>query len=312
MSCLSPEAEKGLNGKIFARNRMKLAIFSHCTIDEIVHNNVLVETPGGPACYCGITAHNMKFEIDLHTKAGSDFKFRQELEKKGLYLPELSISEKPTTRFLLKISGTERDLYLKTKCESIEFSKSGAEGVIVSPVFDEISEKTLDEIKDYFDFTLLDPQGYLRRIGNDNKVFLEKTTLDLSKITAIKTDPDEAFYLTGARHKDAMLALQKKGVKHILYTDKQNITMLTKDRMYDLRIPNMEIADTTGVGDIFCASFACSYLKENDALWAICFAVGAAQAALETKATGIDKIPQSGDTERNAAYFYNLVKFSQV
>ncbi len=291
---------------------MKVAIFSHCTIDEISQNGTVVETAGGPALYCGLTAKNMKFEIDLHTKVGSDFAFRTELERKGIFLPQSIMSEKPTTRFLLDIFGTERELHLKTRCDPIESIKSDADGAIVSPVFDEISEDTLDSIKENFDFTLLDPQGYLRRVANDNKVFLENTLLDLSKITAIKTDPDEAFYLTGLKEKDAMLALQKKGVKHVLYTNKQNITMLAKDRMYHLKIPNMQIGDTTGVGDIFCASFACSYLKEKDPIWAICFAVGAAQAALETRSTGLDKVPSGGDTERNAAYLYNLMQFSSV
>jgi sugar/nucleoside kinase (ribokinase family) len=212
----------------------------------------------------------------------------------------------------LNIFGTERDLYLKTRCDPIESIKSDADGAIVSPVFDEISEDTLDNIKENFDFTLLDPQGYLRRTASDNKVFLEKTNLDLSKITAIKSDPDEAFYLTGLKEKEAMLALQKKGVKHVLYTNKQNITMLVKDRIYHLKIPNMKINDTTGVGDIFCASFTCSFLKEKDPIWAICFAVGAAQAALESGATGLNKVPAGGDTERNAAYLYNLMQFSSV
>ncbi len=291
---------------------MKVAIFSHCTIDEISQNGTTVETAGGPACYCGLTAKNMKFEIDLHTKAGTDFTFRSELEAKGIFLSQSSISEKPTTRFALNILGTERDLYLKARCDPIESIKSDADGAIVSPVFDEISEDTLDNIKENFDFTLLDPQGYLRRTASDNKIFLEKTNLDLSKITAIKADPEEAFYLTGLREKEAMLALQKKGVKHVLYTNKQDITMLAKDRMYHLKIPNMKINDTTGVGDIFCASFTCSYLKEKDPIWAICFAVGAAQAALDTGSTGLGKVPAGGDTERNAAYLYNLMQFSSV
>jgi len=291
---------------------MKIAIFSHCTVDEIFQQDKSVESPGGPACYCGLTAKNMKFEVDLHTKIGKDFSFNTVLEKKGIFLSQSSISDKPTTRFLLKISGTERELYLKTKCEQIESIKSDAEGSIVSPVFDEISEDILDEIKENFNFTLLDPQGYLRRVDDAGKVFLEKTLLDLSNITAIKVDPDEAFYLTGLREKDAMIALQKKGVKHVLYTNKQNITMLAKDRMYHLKIPNISIGDTTGVGDIFCAAFTCSFLKEKDPIWAICFAVGAAQAALETKITGLEKVPHGGDIERNAAYLYNLMHFSSV
>ena len=291
---------------------MKLAIFSHCTIDEISRNNQVVETAGGPASYCGITAKNMKFNVELHTKIGPDFKFRTDLENKNIFLSSDSVSNNPTTRFLLKIFGTERELYLKTKCDPIEFSKSDADGAIVSPVFDEVSEDTLDLIRENSEFLLLDPQGYLRRTDDNGKVYLEKTLLDLSKITAIKTDPDEAFYLTGLNERESMLALQKKGVKHVLYTNKQDITMLVKDRIYHLKIPNMQIGDTTGVGDIFCAAFSCSYVKDKDSLWAICFAVGAAQAALATKATGLLKIPESGEIEQNAAYLYNLVGFSHV
>lgn len=291
---------------------MKLAILSHCTIDEISRNGQVVETPGGPAAYCGITAKKMKFDVELQTKVGLDFKFKQDLETQGLFIPPNAYSNNLTTRFSLNILGEERELYLRAKCDQIEFSNSDVDGFIISPVFDEVSEEILDQVRDNSDFFLLDPQGFLRRIDDNGMVYLEKTLLDISKITAIKTDPDEAFYLTGLQEKEAMLALQKKGVKHVLYTNKQDITMLVKDRLYNLRIPNMEIGDTTGVGDIFCAAFACSYLKEKDSLWAICFAVGAAQAALETKATGISKIPNLGTIQQNAAYLYNLVKFSQV
>lgn len=291
---------------------MKLAILSHCTIDEISRDGQMVETPGGPAAYCGITAKNMKSDVELYTKVGPDFKFKQDLERKGIFLSHNAFSNNPTTRFLLNINGVDRELHLKTKCDQIEFDSSDADGFIVSPVFDEVSEEILDKIREDSDFLLLDPQGYLRRTDAAGKIYLEKTLLDISKVTAIKTDPDEAYYLTGLREKDAMVALQKKGVKHVLYTNKQNIAMLVKDRMYHLQIPAMKIGDTTGVGDIFCAAFACSYLKEKDSLWAICFAVGAAQAALETKATGLSKIPNSGAIQQNAAYLYNLVKFSQV
>lgn len=291
---------------------MRLAILSHCTVDEITRNGISAETPGGPGAYCSITAKNMKFDVDLFTKVGPDFMFRQDLEMRGLYLPEKSRSELPTTRFLLNIQGSDRDLFLEKKCASVEFGKSDADGYLISPVFDEVPEETLDNIREESSFLLVDPQGYLRRVGPDNKIYLEKTILDLSRVTAIKTDPDEAFYLTGFKGRDAMLAMQKKGAKHVLYTNKQDIAMLVKDRLYYLTIPNMEIGDTTGVGDIFCAAFACSYLKEKDSLWAICFAVGAAQAALETRATGLSKIPSSGAIQQNAAYLYNLVKFSQV
>jgi hypothetical protein len=52
---------------------MKLAVFSHCAIDTITIDNYNYEQIGGPACYCGITARQFKFDVDLFTKFGSDF-----------------------------------------------------------------------------------------------------------------------------------------------------------------------------------------------------------------------------------------------
>lgn len=291
---------------------MKIAIFSHCTIDEISRDGALVETAGGPACYCGLTARNLKFDVEFHTKIGPDFTYREFLEKNKIFISQKSITNIPTTRFKLEISGTDRNLYLKTKCFPINYEKSDADGCIISPVFDEVSLETLAKIKNDFKFTLLDPQGFLRRIDKNNKIYLEKTEMDLSKISAIKVDVDEAYSLTGKNGNDAMLALQKKGVEHVLLTNKREIIVLVKDKLYFLTIPNMEVYDTTGIGDIFCATFACTFLKEKDFFWAMCFAVGSAQAALETKATGLDKIPHRGAIETNASYLYNLVKYKQI
>lgn len=90
-----------------------------------------------------------------------------------------------------------------------------------------------------------------------------------------------------------MVALQKKGVKHVLFTNKTEVSLLVKDKIYSITLPNKEIHDTTGIGDIFCATFCCTMLKEKDFLWALCFAGGSAQAALDSKQVGLLKIPQN-------------------
>ncbi|MGQ0795478.1 MAG: PfkB family carbohydrate kinase [Nitrosopumilaceae archaeon] len=291
---------------------MKIAIFSHCTIDEISRSGTVVETAGGPPCYCGLTARNFKFDVELYTKIGPDFTYRELLDKNKIFITQRSITETPTTRFALEVLGTNRNLYLKTRCLPIEYEKSDADGCIISPVFDEISHDTFEKLKKDFKFTLLDPQGFLRRTDEKNKIYLQRTEMDLTNISAIKVDMDEAYSLTGLEGREAMKYLQKKGVEHVMLTNKQEITVLVKDKLYFLKIPNMDVYDTTGVGDIFCATFACTYLKEKDFFWAMCFAVGSAQAALETRATGLEKIPHRGAIETNASYLYNLVKYTQI
>ena len=158
---------------------MKIDIFSHCTVDEITRGGTSIETAGGPACYCGLTARNLKFNVELHTKIGIDFTYKDLLEKNKIFITQNSITTNPTTRFLLEISGTDRNLYLKTKCDPIEFDTLKTDGCIVSPVFDEISHDSLERIKKDSKFTLLDPQGFLRRTDKTNKIYLEKTEMNL-------------------------------------------------------------------------------------------------------------------------------------
>ena len=109
-----------------------------------------------------------------------------------------------------------------------------------------------------------------------------------------------------------MKNIQKRGVEHVIFTNKRDISVLVKDRIYSITIPNIELNDTTGVGDIFSAAFCCTMLKEKDFFWALCFAAGAAQAALESRKVGLEKVPKKGAVETNAAYFYNQIKFKQV
>ncbi|MFQ5573559.1 MAG: PfkB family carbohydrate kinase, partial [Nitrosopumilaceae archaeon] len=191
-------------------------------------------------------------------------------------------------------------------------SNFDTDGALISPVFDEISGKTFEQIKQNSNFVFLDPQGFLRRINSNNEVFLEKTNLDLSNISAIKVSPNEIKNLVGTADENAMKLLQKNGIEYVLLTNKREISMLVKDRLYSITLPTKELFDTTGVGDIFSATFCSIILKENDFLWALSFAGGAAQAALESKEIGLQKVPKKGATETNASYFYNMIKFKQV
>jgi sugar/nucleoside kinase (ribokinase family) len=289
---------------------MKLAVFSHCAIDTITIDGYNYEQVGGPACYGGITARQFKFDVDLFTKFGPDFPKQYLTENKINFVN--SESEKNTTKFAISINGSDRTLKLENECEAIDYSSVSADGHIVSPIYHEISDDTLKKIKDDSNFLFVDPQGFLRQKDPQNNIVLENTTLDLSNVNAIKVNPEEAQQIVNGTHDEMMLALQKKGVEYVLLTDKTDVSLLVKDKVYSITLPNKRIHDTTGVGDIFCSAFSCTMLKEKDFLWALCFAGGAAQAALESKNVGLQKIPKKGTIQTNASYFYNLVKFRDL
>ena len=290
---------------------MKIALFSHCAIDSITIGDSNYEQIGGAACYGGVTARKFKFDVELVTKFGSDFPYNEYLSENKISFPNAQ-SEKQTTRFGINIVGADRTLKLINQCEPIEYSEIKADGFLVSPIYHEISNDVFEKIKKDANYLLLDPQGFLRRIDSENKVILDKTDVDLSKVNTIKVNPEEAFHLTGSSDEEALKKLQKQGIEHSILTNKTEVSMLVEDRIYSITLPNKQVYDTTGIGDIFCATFCCTMLKEKDFLWALCFAGGAAQAALDSKDVGLKKIPKKGTVETNASYFYNLMKYRSI
>ena len=290
---------------------MKLDILSHCAIDTIQINDSKYVVSGGPACYCSLTARILKFDVVLHTKFGSDFPLANYLTEQKIVFED-SLSIKPTTQFVLNLVNSERTLFLQNKCEPISDITLNTDNVIISPIFDEISIELFEKIKNNASFVMLDPQGFLRRKNSENRICLEQTDLNLSNVSAIKVNTDELKCLTGVSNVDGLKILQKKGIDSVILTDKQNISLLSKNRIYSITLPNLELNDTTGIGDIFCAAFGCTMLKEKDILWALSFGGGAAQAALESREIGLKKIPSKGAIESNAYYFYNTIKFRQI
>ena len=290
---------------------MKLDVISHCTIDTIEINDSKYVVPGGPGCYCSLTARSLKFDVKLHTKFGSDFTLSDYLTEKKIEF-ENSLSNELTTQFILQIVNSERTLFLKNKCEVIDNIVLDTDSVIISPLFDEISLDLFEKVTNDASFVLLDPQGFLRRIDSENKVYLEHTDLNLSNVSAIKVNSDELNALTNSSNLDGIKILQKKGIDNVILTDKQNISLLSGNKIYSIELPDIELNDTTGIGDIFSAAFCCTMLKEKDILWALSFAGGAAQAALESGKIGLEKIPSKGEIESNAYYFYNTVRFKEI
>ena len=289
---------------------MKLAVFAHCAIDTIMLEGSRYEQIGGPACYSSITAREFKFDVELHTKFGSDFP-KQYLAERKISFPDAQ-AQAPTTRFTINISGPDRTLLLENTCSDIPYKKTDADGVLVSPICNEISLDAFSKIKRDSGFILTDPQGFLRATDGQKNVILKSSDVDLSGVDAVKVSRSEGMMLAGCGGDEMLKSLQKCGVRHVILTDKAAVSMLVRDKVYSITLPNKEIHDTTGIGDIFCAAFCCTMLKERDFLWALCFAGGAAQAALSSKQVGLLKIPKRGEVETNASYFYNLVKFRTI
>lgn len=306
---------------------MRIGIASHIVLDTIKSaDGSLTESVGGPPCYCGMTGRRFGFDIRLATRVGSDFpqETRKVLRDNDLILSDRQVSSSaPTTRFSLISESESRRLVLSAKCDPLtvdEIKDMKVDCWLASPVIDEVPPDVLAAIKQSRgrkDFVMLDPQGYMRIVtaaGSDGQVTLkDRLDLDLSGITAIKVDSQEMSALTGGlQGLEGMQALQSRGIRFVVSTEHRVIHLLYEKTHYWIKMRDVDTPDSTGAGDILCAAFTCSFLKEKDPLWAICFGAGAVRAALETRKVGLAKVPSMSKIEQSASYFYNTVGFQQL
>lgn len=304
---------------------MKVGIVSHIVLDTIRGTEgTVVESVGGPPCYCGITAKRFGIDVELATKVGYDFPDDQQnvLRDNGITLKQEGHFSKnrQTTRFRLEMEGISRKIFLQSSCDSIseeQVQDAKVDFWLVSPVIDEVPFRTLEAVKrnpGKKKFVMLDPQGYIRRAASDGSIsLLDKLDIDLAEITALKVDGPEMYALTGGMQGlEGMRALQRRGVDFVVATEHRIVHLLHKDMHYWIKLREIDTPDSTGAGDILVAGFACGYVKEKDPLWAICFGVGALRAALETNEFGLAKIPNINKIESSASYFYNTISFKRL
>ena len=303
---------------------MEIAIVSNLVKDTITDNNgVIAHSLGGPVCYCGMIAKELGFKPNLVSRYRKDLQEweRQLLKTKGLFLEPSGSSDLKTTRFNIRCLGRSRELILESNCEKLRLEdiiKTHHDAWLVSPVFDEVPPEVLDYIRQRgkeLEFVMVDPQGFTR-IADDKGIITvkDRINLDLNGVQAIKLDPAELACLTGglSGFSGMKKILEHYGVDFVLNTEEKAIHLATDNTIYSLTILEMTTSDATGIGDILSATFACTYLKENDFIWGLCFAAGAVTASLQTNLRGLEKIPNRSKVEENASYFYNTLQFDKI
>jgi sugar/nucleoside kinase (ribokinase family) len=310
---------------------MKMAIASNIVLDRIIdRDRNIFESLGGPACYSGLTARRFGLDVIIATKIGIDFSYENMdfLKENGIMLNKHhAISDEfPTTRFQIDLNKEEeeeeeRQLILSSKCSPLtieDVQDIRTDCWLISPIIDEVPPnvlKTLVHDGKTTNFVMLDPQGYTRVVNSSGQISLLKNLqLDLSGITALKADKNELGALTkGLQGLAGMRLLQSTyGISFVISTEDTLIQFLHNDRHYWIKLQEMDTTDSTGLGDILSSAFCCALLKEKDPLWAICFGAGAVTAALDTRKTGLNKVPSKSKIENDASYFYNTISFRRL
>jgi len=287
----------------------RVAVVSHATIDHIFRDGIEVVTVGGPICYSGLMVKHCMHDLIPITKVGNDFLSMNVREVDYILSSKNALSDKPTTRFRLVIdSSNARRLFLLKRCEDISYDdvamsiRNGLDACIVSPVINEISIDIIRLIASTSGFTILDPQGLVRRVMDDGSIVITSSMLDVGSLSidALKVDHSEAYALTSLYGLDALNRLSNSCSIAILTID-NNVLMNHNGNVYRLTIDMVDNSiDSTGVGDIFTAAYTLAYIEDRDALWALCYAASASYIALTSNRFGIYKVPYADDVERYA------------
>lgn len=288
---------------------MKIVVVSHIPVDHIQGSGVDTVTVGGPACYSSLMIKSLSHDVNIVTKIGRDFEYKDTLDKKGLAIPDNCISDKPTTRFKIVLDEKGRTLFLLAKCADITQDDVNVEmdACIISPIINEVNSDVINKISKQTNFTFVDPQGFVRKVSNDGRCYIDKTAMDFSKlnIDVIKVDREEAFALTGSHGPDA---LYKFHVKTAIMTTANRTLMFHNENLYEVSADLLRTKDSTGAGDILAGAYTSAFMESNDAQWALCYGVAAAVQALRTERVGIEKIPSKKDVEEYASTLHNKIR----
>ena len=303
---------------------MDITIVSNLVMDTILgQDGVATESIGGPPCYAGLTATNLGFATNIVTRFGKNLKdeYVSFLKRRGIMLSPSGISNLSTTKFRIQTLERSRMLTLESNCDKIRLADVEhikTDGWLISPVFDEVPETVLDYIKNNpgkRNFVMLDPQGYTRMVDASGVIVIKnEANLNLKDINAIKLDTAELGSLTGGIFgRSGIKKIHAHyGVGFVIHTEEGSIHVSDANTHYWLNLPDVKIPDSTGIGDIISSAFSCTFMREKDVVWAFCFAVGAAAAALDSKCRGVEKIPRRSKVEENASYYYNTLKYEKL
>ena len=294
---------------------MKVVVAGFITIDAIRLPVRQVTSVGGPPCYAGLICSRFGYDTTALTKVGNDFPDEQAvwLARNGIMLKaaDRSIS-KPTTRFRIVNTSGNRSLVLLSRCEDISASQIPPgvrfDASLISPVAGEVSSSVLTEISARSDFTFLDPQGFVRSFGPGGTVSLGplRDKGIISKVDALKMDRAEAEALTGKSDpREALRKIASVGVrKGIVTRGGDSCFVLDGTRIYEVSVPQSQVIDSTGAGDILSGATVGWYLKTRDFLRSACFGVAASSLSLHMIALAKVDLPMSVDD--SAARLYCL------
>tara|TARA_B100001750_G_C15510020_1_gene602970 strand:+ start:94 stop:981 length:888 start_codon:yes stop_codon:yes gene_type:complete len=289
-----------------------ICIIGHISVDNIHNNNNIHESIGGPPCYSGLTCINEGHNIEVLTKVGKDFpdKYESWLKDRNIEIKNQK-SSKNTTSFDIKEINNNKHLRLINQCEEIIPKKtalSNYDGIIISPIANELNKENNKIINKLDNKTMLDPQGYIREFDKEGFCNLRHIEInELPRTDIIKISEEESMMLDNSTRMLDRLKKIAETYPITIGTIGNDSTYLINNKIcYAIKNNKSEnLKDTIGLGDILNGMFFSMYLKDEDILWSISKSIACASTRT---GIGIKKLEAKIGYNELVDHIYNNIK----
>ena len=289
-----------------------ICIIGHISIDKIHNNKNIHESIGGPPCYSGLTCINEGHNIEVLTKVGKEFpdKYESWLKDRNIEIKNQK-SSKNTTSFDIKEINNNKHLRLISQCEEIIPKKtmlSNYDGIIISPIANELNKENNKIINKLDNKTMLDPQGYIREFDKEGFCNLRHIRInELPRTDIIKISEEESMMLDNStRMLDRLKKIAETYPTTIGTIGNYSTYIINNEKCYLINNNKSDnLKDTVGLGDILNGMFFSMYLKNEDLLWSISKAI--AFASTRT-GIGIKKLEVEIEYNELVDHIYNNIK----
>lgn len=251
----------------------EMTVIGTITRDRIhFHDNTTIETFGGSPWFAVEIVNKLSAPINIVTNVGKDFPLNiipDDMQKSS----KIDTSDETTTT--LDIFPDEENVPAIVRnftgdIKNIDFLKGKI--VIVSSLFQEVSLKLIQKLRDKFQTIILDIQGFTRppfenNINlSDNKKTEPKNLQEICKsIDILKCNDNELdAILREESFQEKIDKLHRFGLKSIIITKgKDGCLVSTNFVLTEFKAKTVRTANTVGAGDKFLILVSAFLLKNN-------------------------------------------------
>ncbi|MHA1126351.1 MAG: carbohydrate kinase family protein [Candidatus Heimdallarchaeota archaeon] len=269
----------------------RIIILGSITEDTIyTHPDTVTQFIGGVPIYAASVAKALGEKIGIVSKVGTDFHIKnlKVINSLDADLTGFKITGQSSMKFENVYSETGKrtqnilSVSDKIVFEDIPKQYFNTSCIHLGPVFNEISEKLISQVRESFDFVSLDGQGFTRGQKENSKKIILHPWLDyetfLPKLDVLKVDDLELKGITGSTKLDeAIDKALATGIELLVITKAHKGAIIYhKKKRYDIPVIPVDVVDATGAGDTFITAFLLEYLKTKDCYYSGLIAATAA------------------------------------